>query len=319
MDIIENTIVRFNLRRFFIGEGPQTQPVILHHRKVYILPTRQGGTFAILLLLMLLGSINYSNSLGYMLTFLLASLAVVTILFTYQNLLNLKVTLGQPEPVFAGAKLSIPFYIENNQQDRFSILISHDKSAGYTTDIPINHYFEFKYTLIAEKRGSHNIPRFTLSTTFPLGLFRAWSYVEIDKHFLVYPKPEGLRQLPEQSFYKATLTGDQGHGSDDFAGQRKYHPGDSLRQINWKALSKEQGLLIKQFGGDRYEELWLDWSHTDGSGIEQRLSQLALWIIEAEHAGIAYGLNMPGQEIPPSHGESHKQQCMKTLALFNND
>ena len=317
MSILSSTIDRFNLRRFFSGEGPQRQPVFLHHRKVYILPTRHGATFAILLLLMLVGSINYSNSLGYMLTFLLASLSVITILFTYQNLLNLKVSIGQPTAVYAGNKLTIPFYIETNHQDRFSINVSHSKSTGLNIDLPLSPHFKFTYTLMTHQRGYHRLPRFTFSTTFPLGLFKAWSYVEVETGFLVYPKPAGIRQLPEQSFYKATLTGDQGHGTDDFTGQRKYHPGDSLRQVNWKALAKEQGLLTKQFGGDRCEELWLDWSHSQGLGLEQRLSQLALWIIEAERAGISYGLHIPNQDIAPSHGEGHKQQCMKALALFN--
>lgn len=317
MHILAATIDRFNLRRFFSGEGPQSQPIFLHHRKVFILPTRHGISFAILLLLMLVGSINYSNSLAYMLTFLLASLSVVAILFTYQNLLNLKVSLGQPEAVYAGNILTIPFYIENNQQNRFSIHISHNKFDGLKVDLPLSQHFKFVYSLTTHQRGYHRLPRFTFSTTFPLGLFKAWSYVEVDKHFIVYPKPAGMRQLPDQSLYKSTLTGDHGRGSDDYAGQRKYHPGDSLRQVNWKALAKEQGLLTKQFGGDRYEELWLDWSHTQGLGLEQRLSQLALWIIEAERAGISYGLRMPNQDIPPSNDEGHKQQCMKMLAFYN--
>ena len=316
MRLLASTIDRFNWRRFFSGDGPQNQPILLHHRKVYILPTRHGISFTILLLLMLVGSINYSNSLGYMLTFLLSSLLVVAILFTYQNLLNLKISIGQPDAIYAESKLIIPFFVENNQQDRFAIKLSHNKSNKINIDIPIHQHFKFSYSLIAHLRGYQKLPRFTFATTFPLGLFKAWSYVEVDKYFLVYPKPAGIRQLPEQSFYKSTLTGDQGQGADDFAGQRKYHPGDSLRQVNWKALAKEQGLLTKQFGGDRCEELWLDWAQTQGLTLEQRLSQLALWIIEAEHANLSYGLRIPNKEILPSHNESHKQQCLKALALY---
>ncbi|MGD8886577.1 MAG: DUF58 domain-containing protein, partial [Gammaproteobacteria bacterium] len=72
---------RLNLERFFEGEGPFDGPVDLTQRRIFILPTRQGILFAIVLVIMLIGSINYNNSLGYLLTFLLASVAVVSILY----------------------------------------------------------------------------------------------------------------------------------------------------------------------------------------------------------------------------------------------
>jgi len=80
---------KFNLQRFFIGDGPQPAPYLLTQRRLYILPTKQGLAFALLLFIMLLGSINYSNSLGYFLTFLLASLSVVTIFHTMKMLILL--------------------------------------------------------------------------------------------------------------------------------------------------------------------------------------------------------------------------------------
>ena len=74
--------------------------------------------------------------------------------------------------------------------------------------------------------------------------------------------------------------------------------------------------MTKQFGGDRCEELWLNWASTEGLPTEQRLSQLALWIIEAERLGFSYGLKLPRNEIMPSQGEQHLHKCMKSLALF---
>jgi uncharacterized protein (DUF58 family) len=316
MSIISTAIERFDLRRFFRGEGPQRQPVTLHQKKVYIFPTRQGMVFGILLLLMLLGSINYGNSLGFILTFLLASLTVITILYTYRNLLDLKISIGNIEPVYCQQAMSVPFIFTNTHYARFSISLSYSKHPDITFDLTQENNQLINYFLTANVRGLHKLQKFTFSTTFPLGLFRAWSYFEVDKDYLVYPKPAGRPQLPDNLFYKATLLGDQGQGSDDFAGQRKYHPGDSLKHVNWKALAKEQDLLTKQFGGDRCEELWLNWASTQGLSTELRLSQLALWIIEAQRLGLSYGLNIPDQEIPPSHGDLHLNLCMKTLALF---
>ena len=132
MSIINSTIEKLDLKRFFQGEGPQAQPIHFHQRRVYILPTRQGYVFALLLLIMLVGSINYSNSLGYMLTFLLASLTVMTILYTYRNLLNLKVSIGNIEPVYCQQNITVPFHFNSILYDRFSVSIQYGMKKKIT-------------------------------------------------------------------------------------------------------------------------------------------------------------------------------------------
>lgn len=83
---------------------PPASSVELNQRRVFILPTRQGGAFGLALLVMLLAAINYQNSLAYGLTFLLLSLGVVTILHTYRNLAGLRLTALGADPVFAGER-----------------------------------------------------------------------------------------------------------------------------------------------------------------------------------------------------------------------
>jgi uncharacterized protein (DUF58 family) len=118
------------------------------------------------------------------------------------------------------------------------------------------------------------------------------------------------------SLYKLEICGDQGVGADDFAGLRQYHSGDSLRHVHWKAAARQQGLLTKQFGGDRSEELWLDWSNLPEINIEQRLSILTRWVLLAEREGKSYGLRLPNQVIEPSRGGPHRHQCLKALAEY---
>jgi hypothetical protein len=79
----------------------EAAPIALHWRRIYILPTRHGLTFAFTLLLLFIGSVNYSLSLGYLLTFFLASIGIVAMLHTFCNLRGC-VCAGAPEPVFAG-------------------------------------------------------------------------------------------------------------------------------------------------------------------------------------------------------------------------
>jgi len=319
---IEALLRRWNFQRFWRGEGPETLPVRLDRRRVYILPTRSGLAFGLVLLIMLIGAINYNNSLGYLLTFLLGSTAVVAILHTYRNLLNLRVSIGPLAPVFAGEELRAPVMLDNRGLGaRLALSLGFAggrkaRLAPAVADVPPDDWQEVTLHRPAASRGRQRLGRITLSTRYPLGLFRAWAYVVPDRQCLVYPRPHPERGLPAELQYQVSLTGDQGQGSDDFAGFRPYHPGDSLRHVNWKAMAREQGLLTKRFGGDRVEELWIDWRALPGLDRESRLSRLTRWVLEAERAGLSYGLWLPDRRIPPERGPAHRGRCLEALALF---
>ena len=314
---------RMSLQRFLRGEGPEAGPIHLVQRRVYILPTRRGVFFAVLAFVMLIGSMNYNNSLGFSLTFLLGSLGIVGILHTYRNLLHLSVNVGPITPVFCGEDLRVPVILENYQYPpRYSVRLffpQHSQQKVVVTDVPANHWICIEPMLSTQTRGRHPLERMTLQTIFPLGMFRAWAHAQVDTHYLVYPKPDNQNELPRESLYHFNLAGDRGKGSDDFAGLRNYHVGDSLHHVHWKALAREQGLLTKQFGGDRAEELWLDWESLPELDVEARLSRLTRWVLDAESMKYSYGLRLPNKQIPLGQGPEHKHRCLEALALYPNN
>jgi uncharacterized protein (DUF58 family) len=316
--VLKQLSKRLNFRRFFVGEGPQEPPYQLSRRNVYILPTKHGLVFAALLMLMLIGAINYNNNLAYLMTFLLASLSVIAILYTYHNLLRLSLTTGHIEPQFAGETLIIPVCIDNRQGPaRLALEIRYPGDDPTIVDIEAHQQQNIDLESIPLQRGHHSLSRFTIATRFPLGLFCAWAHVHLKQSYLVYPRPAAINQLPVESLYTLNLTGDQGVGADDFAGLRQYHSGDSLRHIHWKAAARQQGLLTKQFGGDRSEELWLDWNSLPEVPLEQRLSILTRWVLLAEREGKNYGLRLPGLVLTPDRGVSHRHHCLKALAEYH--
>ena len=81
---------RLSPTRFLRGPGPEIGPVQLDRSRIFILPSSSGMLFAVVLLVMLLGAINYANNMGYMFTFLLGSMAMVSILHSYRNLAQLQ-------------------------------------------------------------------------------------------------------------------------------------------------------------------------------------------------------------------------------------
>ncbi|AKH21120.1 DUF58 domain-containing protein [Sedimenticola thiotaurini] len=286
-------------------------------QQIYILPTRQGLGFALLLLLMWIGSINYANNLGLLLTFLLAGLGLVAMLHTWRNLLGLQIRPGRCEPVFKG------------QSARFEILVSHtgrDERPGIqlqvaagepvADDLPPAGEQAFTLPVRAERRGRLLLPRCTLSTRYPLGLLYAWSYLELEAETLVYPAPGPRSRLTSQPSYQPSSQGDKGVGSDDFIGLRGYRPGDSPRQIDWKTEAREQGLQTKQFGGDRADRLWIDWASYPGLETEARLSALCRAVLDAAEQQQAFGLRLPDQELKPARGETQLQAALTALALY---
>ncbi|NOZ52703.1 MAG: DUF58 domain-containing protein [Gammaproteobacteria bacterium] len=311
---------RLNLNRFFEGEGPFDSPLTLTQRRIFILPTRQGLFFGLLLVVMLLGAINYDNSMSYLLTFLLASLIVVSILHTFRNLLHLRISVAVIAPVFSGENVTVPIILDNTgYPSRFAIRLELPKQAPRSCDVANNNWTNIDLSFPTKSRGKQSLPRITISTVFPLGLFRAWSPIRFSNNVMVYPAPLGETRLPYHSQqYQQRLDGGSQKGADDFTGFRNYHSGDSLRHINWKAYARQQELHTKQFGSNNNLELWLDWRTLPETNTETKLSQLCKWVIEADKTDVDYGLWLPNTVIKPGDDAAHKQHCLEALALFAN-
>lgn len=308
---------KFDLNRFFVGEGPQQKPYLLTQRRVYILPTKQGLAFSVLLFIMLLGSINYSNSLGYFLTFLLASLSVVAIFHTYNNLLKLNIGPAICKPVFAGEKAHFIAQVNNlNHPARYSVQVFTSQKLPGMTDLSENCLTTITIKHTFDKRGLIPLPRFTIETRFPFGLFRAWAIVEIDQKQLVYPKPSAHTVLPVKSSGLSEGNKQLEPGTDDFKGLRSYIEGDPLQHIHWKSYARHHTLQTKEFSSTTSDELWINWSDTTVTGIELKLSQLTRWLLIAHKNNLSYGLRFSNVVIQPNNNKQHLEACLKELALY---
>lgn len=305
-------------RWLFQLRGPQTGVIVLVQRRIFILPTRHGLMFAAMLMLMLTGSINYSLSLGFILTFLLAAMGVNTIIYTFRNLANLRIAGGRARPVFAGDTAHFIVHLENiGDTPRYAVNLTHDKREWETVDIPARTTVSTAAGVPARRRGLLRPGRLTLFTRYPLGLVYAWAYLELDLHCVVYPRPAspGLPlPAPETS---AGAGSERGTGQEDFSGMRQYHVGDSPRHIAWKLAARDQGLLTKQFSGRAEAELWLDWLLLPAAmGTEEKLSHLARWVIDAHETGLSFGLRLPGKTVEMANGDAQRERGLEALALF---
>lgn len=298
----------------------QAGPIHVPRGRVYILPTRFGYTFAFMALIMLLGAMNYSNSMAFALTFLLGGLGLVSMHYTHGNLVSVQLRAGKTQPVFAGEVAHFEVLLDNPaDRPRYSLALSWPRETIPATaaDLPAQGGTGLRLALPAERRGWLPARVFSVSTEFPLGLFHAWTWAELDMACLVYPKPAPPGREPPPMAGAIGQRPSNASGQDEFSGLRSYQRGDSLKSVHWKSLPKSPAApMVKQFTELLDQELWLDWNALPELDIEARLSQLTRWVLDAEDQRHAYGLRLPGTVIVPGRGEHHQHDCLRALALF---
>jgi uncharacterized protein (DUF58 family) len=291
---------------------------VLRHRRIYILPTRRGLAVLATLALMLVTSLNYSLALGFGVTFLLAGLAAAALLHTFRNLAGVEVQPLASGEAFAGGTLPFRLGIEAHASARLALTLAARGSVPMTVDLAPGTALPVTLELHAPRRGRLALGRVTLSSTWPLGLWRAWAYVHFPLAGIAYPAPEvAAPPLP------AGAAGDDLHsatGGDDadLAGLRGYQPGDPLQRVAWKAVARGAGWYTKQFdrggGGGPVDLAW------DGvaaePGNEAKIARLTAWVLAAERAARPFALRVPGYRLPVGQGRDHRRRALTALALL---
>jgi uncharacterized protein (DUF58 family) len=304
------------------GRAPEASPVVLNQRRVYVLPSRAGLGYALSLGVMLIGSMNYSLSLGHILTFLLGGVGVSAILNTFRNLAFLQITPGRSTAVFAGDVAHFGLVLHNARKAvRPSLRLRAEGGDIIDLQVPASDRIEAMLPVKTSKRGWLPLPRVTLETRYPLGLVRAWAYAQPSQNCLVYPRP--ALDAPPLPVGSGDQHGSvrQGRGNDDFAGLRDHQPSDSPRHVAWKAVARQHNdqLLTKLFIGENTQSLWLNWDELPPElDVESRLSIMTRWVCDASDARLTYGVRLPHETIAPDAGELHRHACLQALALFGS-
>ncbi|SDG11462.1 DUF58 domain-containing protein [Phytopseudomonas seleniipraecipitans] len=311
------TLLKRRWSRWLVKRIPAAASVQLNQRRIFILPSRVGLAFFVALLVMLLAAINYQSSLAYGLTFLLGSVFVITILHTYRNLAGLVLHAGGAGAVFAGEQARLRVRLESRGRGHEAVALGWPPADTLQQDVPAGSAVECELNVPTERRGWLQPGRMRVESRFPLGLLVAWSLVDLDQAVLVYPRPlEGELPLAAGGSDDDEEQGhlSHGQGSDDFQGLRTYQPGDSRKRLHWKAYSRGQGLLVKDFAAQSGRDLLLDFEVLSGD-VESRLSLLCHWVLVLSERQQPFALHLPGSVFSVDTGERHREQCLRALAL----
>lgn len=299
--------------------GPVNGVVTFDRRHLYILPTRSGAGFGVLLMAMLLTSLNYNISLGFALTFLLAGIGMACMWMAYRNLLELGVSTGAASPAFVGDVAVFALNVDNaDPAARIGLEARTPQSEMATLTIDGDSRGTLPLRVPATARGRLKLPRVTFSSRFPFGLFRVWSYADLSLVAFVYPAPErNAPPLPQLARPDDAEDGTLSVASDDGIDQlRRYRTGDPLHRIAWKHSARTGRMLSRTGATPRQPGCWLDWDALPpGMDTEARLSRLCAWVLAAGDE-FEIGLRLPGVALPPAQGAAHRRACLEALAVW---
>lgn len=229
-----------------MNSTPLSKPIRLNYRNIYILPTKRGLGFMLLITLLLLIAFVYNNNLVYLLCFLLASLFFITISHTVNSLQGLLISKGQSANIFAGEYADNILIADNpSSTERYSIQFGLNKESIQAIDIKAQHNSRVSLPQRVYKRGWFVMSQPVIASCYPFGLFRAWHRLNLEVKTLVYPRPSNQEcPFPENNSGQS-MQGNGQKGQDDFYGLQGYQSGESIRDIHWRAYAKGQGLFTR--------------------------------------------------------------------------
>jgi uncharacterized protein (DUF58 family) len=315
-----NEGLRARLRAWALKrQGPDNLPLTLASRRIYILPTPAGWTFALLLGTMFIAGMNYGNGLALLFTFWLTGFAVVAMVQTQRGLVGMRLLAASVQPVHAGDAVTLRVTITGRtppqdlrlQLDGVASIAPETSDMAQNPDDPAGDVW---LGIIAPRRGRWRAPALHLSSTAPFGLFRTWTWLSLDVSTVVYPRAAGLRPPPEnpgENSGSVRLP----HGLDELAWLRDFREGDSPRQVAWKAYARGQPLLVREYHGEGALQREFDFDALGGLDVEARLSQLTRWILDAHARGESWVLKLPGSPPLTGGGHAHLAHCLTRLAL----
>lgn len=270
-----------------------------------------------MLIALLIGSINHNNNFGYLLTFLLGGMVLVSLAHTFVNLQDISITLVQITPVFAGGTADITFLLHSTKPLKPGITGRLDYFSSEQTDIVGTASTRIKVAVPTFERGILYYDSITLETGFPLGLLEMQTSLPVSVSCLAYPAPI------QSALITDGISGTGGdtatasfEGETDFSELTPYRVGDDIRRVHWKSLAAGKDLHTVKFDESHAGGTMFSLSSLPGENVETKLGRLCHMILTAESQGMKYGLTLGDLVIPLAKGAAHKNACLKALALY---
>lgn len=294
----------------------KSNPQFLDSKNIYILPSGFGWAYGLLVLSLFSGAINYQISTVFLMTFLLATIGLISAWETHANLKDLSIQLISIEDTYEGIPVQAVLFIQSNNRVHFELEFLLGNQLITCLEKVSPQGTQFILPIVTTGRGCYALPKITVSSRFPFGLFRVWGYVHFDSNYYVYPQPvdPGFWPLPvyNQDKKKINSPGD----NEIYDLKQVENPWIQLNLIAWKIAAKGQGWYLKTM--DSTEGIYWLFTLNDLpiERIEEKLRHLSYWLVTAESQGQFYNLDLGKSLDKFAHGEEHLRHCLRQLAEY---
>lgn len=285
-------------------------------RNLYIVPTRFGWSWLAGLLLLQVVGIQLQSNGPLLLSFLMLGLFLLALHLTHFNLQGLELAVAAPQPGFAGTPLAYPLLLRCQSRCE-GLQLGFDSGSFAAPQVFERGDHALAVPWRPQARGLQLPGCLRLQTTAPLGLFVCWTRWRPAAAQLVWPAPvAGPVRLLEQPRPPAAplqaSAGERPEGSEDWRDLQPHRPEDGASRLAWKLLAQGRGRYAKRFAdpSEREPLLALD----PAVPFERGLEHLSERICRLHARGLAYGLVLGEQRIPPGRGPAQRQRALTALA-----
>jgi uncharacterized protein (DUF58 family) len=308
--------VNKNWDRWVKRRNSPGNPQVIDSRNLYILPTGFGWAYGIMVFTLLIGSINYQINLIFLMTFILAIIGMVSACEAHGNLLNLSIKFIDAEDVQQGSPTKITLLAEVADKNRFGFGISVASQSEIRLESIPPVGVQIIVPIETHARGYFQLPRISITSIFPFGIFRVWSYAYFNEYYYVYPQPvnPGFWPAPslDQNKQKKYAEGDE----DFYDLKQVANPWTAPKHISWKIAAKGLGWYLKRMHSNEADHWLFKLDDLPAADIELKLQHLSYWLHAAEENGFIYGLQFAGSSTSFARGKQHLQDCLRQLALY---
>jgi uncharacterized protein (DUF58 family) len=286
--------------------------------RVYLRPTVAGlwwiGTLVILFLI----GWGYSNNLCLALAVLILAITVLFLMEAHFNLDGLQLREIRVTDQFARYPAAVDVHwVSPQNRPRRLVKLKWDGS-GVKNGVGTEAVFSgvgghAQGTWIFPERGLKKFRHVILTSSYPLGLFQAWSYHSYAGSAWVYPSPLAgdVSSVGEEaeSEHARMQASNEGEEPSEF---RRYVDGDPPARVAWKVVARGLPPHSKTFEAPHTEKKLFRWPWGSGSEVER--SQLAAAIFEAFQKGDPWALETLEHRFDWDSGPEHYQRCQRALA-----
>lgn len=292
-------------------------------RQLYILPTRIGWYYALILVALFGIAVKFDNQAAFMMLFILIAVGLVAMIYTHNNVIGLSLAAQPSKAVFLGESAMFPVTLKNASGKPRSAVWLICGGFHRLCNLSADDSQQVELKLPTVQRGYLTCDPIIISSQFPIGIFFCWTKRFFsEQRCLVYPQPLDLIALPEDGANEGQQQANANVrvGAEDYAGMKSYQAGDRLRDIHWPSLAKTNKLVSIQYESQTNSAVNLSWFNLPAAmSVEDRLSQLCFWVIEAEKADQRYQLEMPNHTLAFDKGQTHFHACLRVLALWGDE